>query len=147
MEQETLRLPFGLRLVDLPKVEIACEYHDPKPGTGSKRLSFSVKGVKIVSQAGKEQPAEEISGKGYLEAIPSLLIRFEEEGFFEMDEDQVGDTEGPVRMLRLTLPGRSRTVKLTGIELAGIERLIGAVKLAAGFSVPEAQGKEFLKDL
>jgi hypothetical protein len=38
-------------------------------------------------------------------------------------------------------------VKLTGIELAGIERLVGAVKLAAGFSVPEAQGKGFLKDL
>lgn len=146
MNVPDLELPFGLRLKDLPFVDIKCGFQ-PSPISEvreSLRLSPAL-GVSLSRAATSAEKPQERIGKIAPEVLIPLLTLFESEGFFEMEERDVDDPKGAVRTITLKLPGREKQVVRTGMECRSLNRLTGAMKLTAGLSTADALEKNFLK--
>jgi hypothetical protein len=141
-------LPFHLKISDLPMVEFGCEISSSKGefGTETIRISGST-GVTLSRMDTKTGKVSELRGKIDPQALITLIRLFEETGFMEAEEENLGDPEGLKRTLALALPGRKKKVEIVGMESEESNRLIGAVKLAAGLGVPEALQRKFLNNL
>lgn len=81
------------------------------------------------------------------QALIALLKMFEDNGFFEKEVETDPEKKEPLRYLELKIPGQANRVAIGGRYSALLRNLSGALRLAAGFSVPEALGREFLKEL
>jgi hypothetical protein len=150
MSVPDIHLPYGLRLVDLPFVDIICRY---KPAVDSEkseslRVSPTFGVILSRSESANEKPLE-VTGKIAPEGLIPLLSLFESEGFFEMEEEDlnVDDSKGAVRSISLALPKRKKQVAVIGKPARSLDYLTGAAKMTAGLSVGEALRKDFLRDL
>lgn len=148
METASVEMPFHLKSEDLLKVEFNCEYHPlpKKPWTESIRIS-GVTGVTLIRQLPDASKPDTLHGALDPQAFLSLLKMFEDSGFFEKEVDVDPDGKDPVRYLVLAIPGESNRVAVGGRYQIPLEKLLGALRLAAGFGVPEALGKGFLERL
>jgi hypothetical protein len=139
MNSPNIEIPFGMRWEDLPFVDITySRFSSAKADTGILLRISPISGVarsKIKSDGGK---IEEHIGKVAPEALIPLLMLFESEIFFEMEDESADDPAAVVRKLSLSLPGRKKTVARSAIESNGLDILVGALKFTAGLSVPEA---------
>ena len=148
MEAQAVELPFHLKVEDLLKVEFVSEYlpSQSKPWTESIRISGAT-GVTLIRQTPGTAKPDTLHAKKDPQALIVLLKQFEDNGFFEKEVDLDPESKDPVRVLALNIPGHSNRVAVGGRYQYLLGTLLGAVRLAAGFSVPEALSKGFLKDL
>ena len=145
---KNLVMPYQLKLTDLPSVEVVCRIESPKGEFGAEMIRISgATGVTLSHTDTKMGKASELHGKIDPQALVTLIRLFEESGFMESEEENHGESEGPKRTLTLVLPGRKKRTEIIGMELSEFNRLIGAIKLAAGLGVPEALQKKFLNHL
>jgi hypothetical protein len=125
-------LPYHLKISELPVVEFGCEISSSNGefGTETIRISGST-GITLSRMDSKTGKVSELRGKIDPHVLITLVGLFEEAGFMEADEESIGDPEG-------------MKLEIVGMESGESNRLIGAVKLAAGLGVPEALQKRFL---
>jgi hypothetical protein len=150
MSASDIQLPYGLRLVDLPFVDVICRYTPALESEKCESLRLSPTFGVILSrtESANEKP-QELTGKIAPEGLIPLLTLFESEGFFEMEDEEVNvdDSKGAVRSISLALPNRKKQVAVIGKAARSLDYLTGAVKMTAGFSVEHALRKDFLNDL
>jgi hypothetical protein len=148
MDVKTIELPFQLKAEDLLKVEFNCEYRSSQknPWTESIRISGAT-GVTLIRHPVPSEVPDSLHGKHDLQAFITLLKLFEDEGFFEMEVEEDPDNKDPIRFIALTIPGQSNRVAIGGQHHIPLVKLLGALRLTAGFSIPKALGKGFLERL
>jgi hypothetical protein len=138
MEQTEIKLPFNLRLKDVLKMEVGYERRTLNPE--SLVAAIRISGNHGVTFRDAHSPTETPvakSGKADPVAIVALLRMFSDAHFFEMDEDQTDPDAEVSGALSLSIPGRSKRVEFSGVEVEALERLMGAIWLTAGLKVPE----------
>jgi hypothetical protein len=146
METTTLELPFHLKLEDLPKVEFACEYlPEPSKHWTESILISGMTGVTLIRNTPGAAKPDTLHAKQDPQAFITLLKYFEDNGFFEKEVDVDPESKEPLRYLSLSIPGQSNRVAVGGRYQYVLGTLMGALRMAAGISVPEALGRKFLK--
>jgi len=145
---ETYALTFDLKQTELPQVEIFYAYYPGKTGAGKQELTLKADGLKLLRTRSMYTAAETREGPLPPQAVPRLLDVLAEENFFGLEERYpAGDHPSYRRVLRVTLPGRTKTVIVEGPAPAEFERIIGALKLAASMALPETLLKRFFPNL
>lgn len=148
METQPIELPFQLKPQDLLNVEFTFEYFPPHSKAWSESIRLSgMTGTTLVRHVPGVGKPDTIHGKQDPQALVTLLKLYEDAGFFEKEVDVDVDNQAPLRFLSLAIPGRSNRVAIGGRYQYQLGSLLGAMRLAAGFSVPEALTNTFLHDL
>ncbi len=150
MMNQTDSLPFNLSKDDLASVDILYAYYSAKTGAGKQEIIITGNGiVKLFLTRSMYDDAPKIKeGKLTSENIILLLDIMEGENFFGL-EDFYPPADDPHsrRVLRLSLPDRTKTVVLEGSCVPEFERIAGAVKFAVGTALPDAINYRFFPNL
>jgi hypothetical protein len=148
VEAQFVELPFQLKPEDLLKVEFVCEYHPTpsKPWTEEIRIS-GITGITLTRHADGSAKTGLLHSKQDPQALIALLLYFQDNGFLEMEVNVDPDSKEPIRYIALNIPGRSNKVAIGGRYTYWLGTLMGALRLTAGFSIPEALGKGFFRQL
>jgi hypothetical protein len=150
MTAQTDSLPFDLSKDDLPSVNIFFAYYSAKTGAGKQEIIIMGNGaVKLVyTKSMYDEKPETRDGKISLDNIIHLLDVLEEENIFALEDHYPtkGDPRAR-RILRLSLPGRTKTVIMEGSCVPEFERMTGAIKFAVGTALPEVFQHRFFPNL
>ena len=150
MINQTDSLPFNLSKDDLASVDILYAYYSAKTGAGKQELIITGNGIVklFLTRSMYDEAPKTKEGKLALETIILLLDIMEGENFFGL-EDFYPPADDPHarRVLKLSLPDRTKTVILEGSCVAEFERIASAVKFAVGTALPDAINNRFFPNL
>lgn len=148
MDAKAITIPFNLNPQDLLKVEFLCEYQPPGAKSWSEAVRISgVTGVALFRLNPDSPKTDSLVAKQNPQALITLLKIFEDRGFFESEANMDSLGTGSRRFISLSIPGQSNRVTVAGREVDQLNQLLGAVKFAAGISLPEALTKAYLQNL
>ncbi len=138
--------PFGVPWEALPEVAVVLSYRSFKPGAGGQSILLRGDGgVRLVRTLRYRGPEEVVEGRLSPELAARVLALVEEEQLLAFDGCLDHDA---TRTLRLLLPGDREVVADLGAGTgAELERIHGALKMAALVACPEAVGRTFLTNL
>jgi hypothetical protein len=142
-------LPYKLSAADLPKVEIMHSFVSMKTGAGRQEIYILGTGqVRLLfSGTAKENP-DVREGKLAPDLVIRLLDFIEGQGLAGLEEHYPASHNPHARrIVRLTLPGMIKTVMVDEPKNLEFERIVGAVKYAAGIALPDALNNRFFPNL
>lgn len=147
---QTDSLPFNLSREDLASVDILYAYYSAKTGAGKQEIMIAGNGlVKLfLTHSMYDEEPKTKEGKLDPENFILLLNIIEGENFFGL-EDFYPPADDPHsrRVIRLSLPEKTKTVVLEGGCVPEFERIASAVKFAIGTALPEAINYRFFPNL
>lgn len=147
-------LPSALGPEQLDQVELVYSFISPKTGAGRQEIHIKGTGaVQLLRTMAYDHPEQTIDAQAPRDATHRMLDVIEDGGFFALED--VYEQEPPHGgrlIIRVTLPGGH--VKQVAVDVVpdhrpphGFERAVGAIKLVAGLSTPEALHHRFLSTL
>lgn len=141
-------LPFGLREADLPRVEIMYAFYSAKTGAGKQELTVSGAGkvTLLMTRTMGDQP-QVLQGSLHPQAVVALLEFMADQNFLGFSDHYPSQHPHARRVLRLVLPGQTKTVMLDEPGFPAFEMVAGAVKYAASLARPEVLHNRFFPNL
>lgn len=143
-------LPFGLKVEQLPEVEVSVRYQSPKTGAGRQQLIIRGTGeVLLVRTMAYDKPEEIVEARAPLLAVVRMLGLVESEEFFTLDDEYPLDHHAGRYTLRVKLPAQEKQV-VVAVKMRehqppqAFSHVLGAMKLVAGLATTEALHHRFL---
>ncbi len=142
-------LPFGLTQSELASVKVFYAYYSAKTGAGKQEISISGdNSVELLLTRSRDAEPNILKGQLTVKVFIRLLDFIEGENIFEI-EDHFPPEGHPHarRVLKLSLPERTKTILLDEPVSREFERIAGAVKFAAGIALAEALQQRYFPNL
>lgn len=143
-------LPFGLKVEQLPEVEVSVRYQSPKTGAGRQQLIIRGSGeVALVRTMAFDKPEEIVEARAPLLAVVRMLGVIETEEFFALDDEYPQQRHGGRYTLHVKLPSQEKQV-MVAVQMRehqppqAFSHVLGAMKLVAGLATREALHHRFL---
>jgi len=146
--QDSFALPFNLTQADLPRVEVFYAFYSGKTGAGKQELKVKAAGVTLLRTRSMDAAPEIREAPLPPQAIWRLLDVLAEENVFGLEEEYPAPADPYYRrLLRVTIPGRTKSVIVEGPAPAEFERITGALRFAASMALPETLLRRFFPNL
>lgn len=142
-------LPMSLTKEDLPKVEIFYGFYSTKTGAGIQEIRIHGTGQVVLTRTGlRNAPVETRQGSLPPETVVRLIELMDDQGFLALEDAYPAKgRRSPRRIVSISAPTFSKKVVIDDPTSLELERVAGAISLAAGIAQPEALQHRFFSGL
>lgn len=148
---ENMQLPLSLTREDLPKLELSYGFYSAKTGAGVQEVHLFGDGRVRLKRTGSYNAEPQYrDGKLAPQVLLRLLELMDAQGLMGLEDEYISEEGPPLgrRILTLRSPKvNKRVIADLQVVPPELERLGGALMLAAGLATPEALGNRFFANL